>query len=157
MPVRAGSWPPKLCGSAPARCRPGIMSIVAAEDRGIAGAAHGVGVLPKTVWAICRNPRERFTEDLQRLCGCPYAVDGGCRFPHLRSRRGHRLARCRREEVVSGILAGGVGRDETTKSTSPASEGAGLASLLLTVAEDRRFELLRGCLQHAFQACALGH
>jgi hypothetical protein len=25
------------------------------------------------------------------------------------------------------------------------------------VAEDRRFELLRGCPQHAFQACALGH
>jgi hypothetical protein len=24
------------------------------------------------------------------------------------------------------------------------------------VAEDRRFELLRGCPQHAFQACALG-
>jgi len=25
------------------------------------------------------------------------------------------------------------------------------------VAEDKRFELLRGCPQHAFQACALGH
>jgi hypothetical protein len=25
------------------------------------------------------------------------------------------------------------------------------------LAEDRRFELLRGCPQHAFQACALGH
>jgi hypothetical protein len=30
-------------------------------------------------------------------------------------------------------------------------------SHLLSVAEDRRFELLRGCPQHAFQACALGH
>jgi hypothetical protein len=28
---------------------------------------------------------------------------------------------------------------------------------LVTMAEDRRFELLRGCPQHAFQACALGH
>src|SRR3569833_768293 len=133
------------------------MSIVAAEDRGIAGAAHGVGVLPKTVWAICRNLCVRFSVVFLWFCGCLFVVVGGCRFPHLRSRRGHRLARCRREEVVSGILAGGVGRDETTKSTSPASEGAGLASLLLTVAEDRRFELLRGCPQHAFQACALGH
>ena len=26
-----------------------------------------------------------------------------------------------------------------------------------TMAEDARFELLRGCPQHAFQACALGH
>jgi hypothetical protein len=25
------------------------------------------------------------------------------------------------------------------------------------MAEDKRFELLRGCPQHAFQACALGH
>jgi len=29
--------------------------------------------------------------------------------------------------------------------------------LQVRVAEDRRFELLRGCPQHAFQACALGH
>jgi hypothetical protein len=29
--------------------------------------------------------------------------------------------------------------------------------LALTLAEDKRFELLRGCPQHAFQACALGH
>ncbi len=28
---------------------------------------------------------------------------------------------------------------------------------LISVAEDKRFELLRGCPQHAFQACALGH
>jgi hypothetical protein len=34
---------------------------------------------------------------------------------------------------------------------------AGLASSLVSVAEDKRFELLRGCPQHAFQACALGH
>lgn len=27
----------------------------------------------------------------------------------------------------------------------------------VSVAEDKRFELLRGCPQHAFQACALGH
>jgi hypothetical protein len=26
-----------------------------------------------------------------------------------------------------------------------------------SMAEDKRFELLRGCPQHAFQACALGH
>jgi hypothetical protein len=32
-----------------------------------------------------------------------------------------------------------------------------LAHLPWSVAEDRRFELLRGCPQHAFQACALGH
>ncbi len=25
------------------------------------------------------------------------------------------------------------------------------------IAEDARFELARGCPQHAFQACALGH
>jgi hypothetical protein len=30
-------------------------------------------------------------------------------------------------------------------------------NLLVTMAEDRRFELLRGCPQHAFQACALCH
>jgi hypothetical protein len=35
--------------------------------------------------------------------------------------------------------------------------GVGSTSCLLSVAEDRRFELLRGCPQHAFQACALGH
>jgi hypothetical protein len=29
--------------------------------------------------------------------------------------------------------------------------------LQVSAAEDRRFELLRGCPQHAFQACALGH
>ena len=28
---------------------------------------------------------------------------------------------------------------------------------LISVAEDKRFELLRACTQHAFQACALGH
>ena len=33
----------------------------------------------------------------------------------------------------------------------------GLMYWLVRVAEDRRFELLRGCPQHAFQACALGH
>jgi hypothetical protein len=27
----------------------------------------------------------------------------------------------------------------------------------ITLAEDRGFEPLRGCPQHAFQACALGH
>ena len=27
----------------------------------------------------------------------------------------------------------------------------------VSVAEDARFELARGCPQHAFQACALGH
>jgi hypothetical protein len=35
--------------------------------------------------------------------------------------------------------------------------GTGPASYLLSVAEDARFELARGCPQHAFQACALGH
>ena len=29
--------------------------------------------------------------------------------------------------------------------------------LQVSLAEDKRFELLRGCPQHAFQACALGH
>src|SRR5262249_17946974 len=33
----------------------------------------------------------------------------------------------------------------------------GVVYCLVNVAEDRRFELLRGCPQHAFQACALGH
>jgi hypothetical protein len=28
---------------------------------------------------------------------------------------------------------------------------------LVSLAEDARFELARGCPQHAFQACALGH
>ena len=28
---------------------------------------------------------------------------------------------------------------------------------LVKLAEDTRFELVRGCPQHAFQACALGH
>jgi hypothetical protein len=32
-----------------------------------------------------------------------------------------------------------------------------LASPQVSVAEDARFELARGCPQHAFQACALGH
>ena len=32
-----------------------------------------------------------------------------------------------------------------------------IASPQVSVAEDKRFELLRGCPQHAFQACALGH
>ncbi len=31
------------------------------------------------------------------------------------------------------------------------------ASLQVSAAEDARFELARGCPQHAFQACALGH
>ncbi len=31
------------------------------------------------------------------------------------------------------------------------------AHVLVSLAEDKRFELLRGCPQHAFQACALGH
>jgi len=29
--------------------------------------------------------------------------------------------------------------------------------VLVRLAEDARFELARGCPQHAFQACALGH
>ena len=35
--------------------------------------------------------------------------------------------------------------------------GARFAKFLVSMAEDRRFELLRGFPQHAFQACALGH
>ena len=36
-------------------------------------------------------------------------------------------------------------------------ESAGPTSCLISEAEDARFELARGCPQHAFQACALGH
>jgi hypothetical protein len=32
-----------------------------------------------------------------------------------------------------------------------------IPSCLVRVAEDKGFEPLRGCPQHAFQACALGH
>jgi hypothetical protein len=35
--------------------------------------------------------------------------------------------------------------------------GPGQKALADQVAEDARFELARGCPQHAFQACALGH
>jgi len=50
--------------------------------------------------------------------------------------------------VLTGILAAESG---------PQPKLAGPESCLVRVAEDRRFELLRGCPQHAFQACALGH
>jgi hypothetical protein len=36
-------------------------------------------------------------------------------------------------------------------------EVAEFAAPQVSLAEDKRFELLRGCPQHAFQACALGH
>jgi hypothetical protein len=35
--------------------------------------------------------------------------------------------------------------------------GTGPTLCLLRDAEDTRFELVRACTQHAFQACALGH
>jgi uncharacterized protein YoaH (UPF0181 family) len=35
--------------------------------------------------------------------------------------------------------------------------GSALAFWLVKLAEDTRFELVRGFPQHAFQACALGH
>ena len=40
------------------------------------------------------------------------------------------------------------------KGRSP--RGSALAFVLVKLAEDTRFELVRGCPQHAFQACALG-
>ncbi len=36
-------------------------------------------------------------------------------------------------------------------------DGLALLFVLVRLAEDARFELARGCPQHAFQACALGH
>jgi hypothetical protein len=54
-------------------------------------------------------------------------------------------ARCHR------ALAGTCGRElawgGAAERGEPGSE----------LAEDKRFELLRGCPQHAFQACAIGH
>src|SRR6202020_2195659 len=40
---------------------------------------------------------------------------------------------------------------------SPVGEEVPEWSYLVSMAEDKRFELLRACTQHAFQACALGH
>src|SRR5674536_397656 len=45
---------------------------------------------------------------------------------------------------------------ETASETPPQPIPAGAAFALVAVAEDARFELARGCPQHAFQACALG-
>ena len=93
----------------------------------------------------------------------------------------------RRQHVTGGILAdvaqrvGGlvrevartprrVGRrapkslvetaDETTTNVEgPHREAVGPFDVVPgeALAEDTRFELVRGCPQHAFQACALGH
>ena len=50
-------------------------------------------------------------------------------------------------EVIEGIATTGV--------AGVLRNGDG--PVVLGMAEDKRFELLRGCPQHAFQACALGH
>ena len=42
---------------------------------------------------------------------------------------------------------------ETTGLADQPSQSRTGASVLLTVAEDARFELARGCTQHAFQVC----
>ena len=57
--------------------------------------------------------------------------------------------------LVSAYIAAGVWtRIETGRNShSQATQ----TFLLVREAEDKRFELLRGCPQHAFQACALGH
>ena len=47
----------------------------------------------------------------------------------------------------------GFGTSVTDRRTVPPL----LAFVLVRGAEDKGFEPLRGCPQHAFQACALGH
>ena len=60
---------------------------------------------------------------------------------------------------TAGHLVSWAGRclGPPVRSLHPVREKGQGDSWLLTVAEDKRFELLRGCPQHAFQACALGH
>lgn len=48
-------------------------------------------------------------------------------------------------------------KTETRQQNAKLLDGLVMAFWLMMMAEDKRFELLRGCPQHAFQACALGH
>ena len=48
-------------------------------------------------------------------------------------------------------------KTETSADPRPRGSRTRETYYLARMAEDRRFELLRGCPQHAFQACALGH
>jgi hypothetical protein len=48
-------------------------------------------------------------------------------------------------------------KTETRQQRAKPLDGLVKAFWLMTMAEDKRFELLRACTQHAFQACALGH
>jgi hypothetical protein len=59
---------------------------------------------------------------------------------------------------LSSIYRTRTGSNETTGvSTGLAANSTELAFPPVTVAEDAGFEPARGCPQHAFQACALGH
>jgi hypothetical protein len=65
-------------------------------------------------------------------------------------------------DVAEAAWAGAIssrppGATETDSLQARSRLGLGLALRLVRLAEDRRFELLRGFPQHAFQACALGH
>jgi hypothetical protein len=61
-----------------------------------------------------------------------------------------------RGEADDGVSAG---RDDDATDGDDAwvPKEPGRASSLIRRAEDKGFEPLRGCPQHAFQACALGH
>jgi hypothetical protein len=72
----------------------------------------------------------------------------------------------------TGLMRPNETRNETRSETGPVADAAGPPSRAVhsaaeprsdlhkrgvrRLAEDTRFELVRGCPQHAFQACALG-
>jgi hypothetical protein len=66
--------------------------------------------------------------------------------------------------MTGTTLAPGLTRNEIAETKMRSATkgvslrgGPALVFRLVRLAEDKRFELLRGCPQHAFQACALGH
>jgi hypothetical protein len=78
-----------------------------------------------------------------------------------RTRRGRGWRRSVRVREFRAVRWLELRRTETRSETGPAPQappdGSALAFALVRGAEDKGFEPLRGCPQHAFQACALGH
>ena len=134
------------CGAMTSR---GGRSPAGARWSSAAGASHRSG-------AVCRQARSTASTPRARLALRPVQAPGA-------DASLWRKAPAAWDPCRASVISGRPGRSRTATRTATTLRrrsrplcGRDLRFGWSAVAEDTRFELVRGCPQHAFQACALG-
>lgn len=105
-------------------------------------------------------PARRITPQEARSAARSRVPQGSCRTWRSRSEQAmgvwvHLASQAGRQ--VAEVADFDAGRDGEREEPHRKRWGSSTYCPVRAMAEDTRFELVRGCPQHAFQACALGH